>query len=320
MGGIYEGRLSLPHKFLYLGMPPHRHNRYYWLAAGILFAALWGSASTATKLGLTVAQPLVISVIRFGIAAAIMLIVSHLIGRQRLPKGKEWKQITIYGLLNITIYLGCYVVAMQKVTAGIGALAVATNPVFISFFSVLFLKKKLTPSIIFSLLICSAGVVCASWPLFAGATVTADGLLILLFSMLSYSLAAIYFSSKNWNGLSLFTINGWQTLLGGMLLLPVTLFFYKSSANHYGINFWYSVIWLAVPVSIFAVQLWLWLLRQNPVRAGLWLFLCPPFGFVLAAWIIKDIITIYTIVGVLLVSGGLLWSRINFGRKEMILD
>lgn len=301
-------------------MPFPKHSRYSWLATGTLFAALWGSASTATKLGLTVAQPLVISVIRFGIAAAIMLFVSHFISRQRLPRGKEWKQLIIYGLLNITVYLGCYVVAMQEVTAGIGALAVATNPVFISFLSAFFLKKKLTPPILFSLVICSAGVVCASWPLFAGATVTAAGLLILLFSMLSYSVAAIYFSSQNWNGLSLFTINGWQTLLGGLFLLPVTLFFYKSSANHFESNFWYSVLWLAVPVSIFAVQLWLWLLRQNPVRAGLWLFLCPPFGFALAAWIMKDVISTYTIVGVLLVSGGLLLSRIRFSKKKIILD
>ncbi|MGB3005825.1 MAG: DMT family transporter [Chitinophagaceae bacterium] len=301
-------------------MPAPHSNRYSWLAAGILFAALWGSASTATKLGLTVAQPLVISVIRFGMAAAIMLLVSHGIRKQRLPRGKEWKLITIYGLLNITIYLGCYVVAMQKVTAGIGALAVAANPVFISFLSVFFLKKKLSALIIFSLIICSAGVVCASWPLFAGATVTTGGLLLLLFSMLSYSVAAIYFSSQNWNGLSLYTINGWQTLLGGLFLLPVTLFFYKPSANHFDRTFWYAVSWLAVPVSIFAVQLWLWLLRQNPVRAGLWLFLCPPFGFALAAWIMKDVISVYTIVGVLLVSGGLLLSKINFEKKAPMVD
>ena len=104
-----------------------------WLAAGILFAALWASASTATKIGLESAQPLVIAVIRFGIAAIIMLLIAHGIQKNRLPRPQEWKQIAVYGLLNITIYLGLYVVAMQTITAGIGALAVATNPVFISF-------------------------------------------------------------------------------------------------------------------------------------------------------------------------------------------
>ena len=32
------------------------NKRYTWLIAGLLFAALWASASTATKIGLTAAQ------------------------------------------------------------------------------------------------------------------------------------------------------------------------------------------------------------------------------------------------------------------------
>ena len=296
------------------------NTRAKWLVAGTLFAALWASAATATKIGLTVAQPLVIAVVRFGMGAAIMLFIAHGIKRYRLPQKTEWKQIAIYGLLNITIYLGFYVVAMQTVSAGIGALAIATNPVFISFLSVFFLKKKLTGAVILAIIICMAGVVCAAWPLFAEATVTTKGLLILLFSMLSYSVGAIYFSSKEWNGLSLFTINGWQTLLGGLFLLPFTLFFYKEDANHFDKTFWSSVGWLAIPVSIAAVQLWLWLLQTNAVRAGLWLFLCPLFGFVFAAWLTNDVISIYTVIGVILVVIGLLLSKINTRKNEVVFD
>lgn len=296
------------------------NTRIKWLVAGTLFAALWASAATATKIGLTVAQPLVIAVVRFGMGAAIMLFIAHGIKRYRLPQKTEWKQIAIYGLLNITIYLGFYVVAMQTVSAGIGALAIATNPVFISFLSVFFLKKKLTGAVILAIIICMAGVVCAAWPLFAEATVTTRGLLILLFSMLSYSVGAIYFTSREWSGLSLFTINGWQTLLGGLFLLPFTLFFYKGDANHFDKTFWSSVGWLAIPVSIAAVQLWLWLLQTNAVRAGLWLFLCPLFGFVFAAWLTNDVISIYTVIGVILVVIGLLLSKINTKKNEVIFD
>ena len=199
-------------------------------------------------------------------------------------------------MLNITIYLGCYVYAMQSVTAGVGALSIATNPVFISFLSVIFLRKKLKTPIFIALILGTAGVFYASWPLLQDATVTTPGLLLLLFSMFSYSVGAIYFSAKNWGQLSI-------------LLLPFTLFFYKSDANNYNFTFWLSILWLAVPVSIFAVQLWLWLLRINTVKAGLWLFLCPVFGFAMAAPILGDPISYYTIIGVAMVMAGLFISQ-----------
>jgi probable blue pigment (indigoidine) exporter len=283
--------------------------QYTWLIAGLLFAGLWASASTATKIGLTVAQPLIIAVVRFGIAGIILLAVSHAVKGHRLPAGPEWKYLTIYGLLNITIYLGCYVIAMQRITAGIGALAIATNPLFISFLSVFFLKKKLTAGIIAAIITGTAGVVCASWPLLQEATITSGGLILLLFSMLSYSLGAIYFSAKDWRGLHPFSINGWQTLIGGLLLLPIALFTYTKGSNHFNTTFWMAVLWLVIPVSIFAVQLWLWLLQIDTVKAGLWLFLCPVFGIGIAAWLLHDKISSYTIGGVVLVIAGLLLAQ-----------
>ena len=275
----------------------------------MLFAFLWASASTATKIALDVSQPLVIAQVRFALAGIIMLIFTHLLRKEKLPKGNEWKQITIYGLLNITIYLGCYVIAMQHVTAGVGALAIATNPLFISFSSVFFLKQKLKNEIIVALLLGTSGVVIASWPLLKDASITTSGLVLLLFSMLSYSIGAIYFSSKSWNNLSILTINGWQTTIGGILLLPFTLIEYRGNHNHFNFKYWGGTLWLAVFVSIFAIQLWLWLLKKNAVKAGLWLFLCPVFGFAIATIILNDKITLYTVFGVLLVMIGLYLSQ-----------
>ena len=71
-----------------------------WFIAGILFALLWGSASTATKIGLTVAQPLVIAEVRFALAAFIMLLVAHVVFKHRLPEKAQWKPLALYGLLN----------------------------------------------------------------------------------------------------------------------------------------------------------------------------------------------------------------------------
>jgi drug/metabolite transporter (DMT)-like permease len=294
--------------------------QYTWFLTGLAFAALWPSASTATKVGLTVAQPLVIAQIRFFMAAAILLFISHVIRKHPLPSAKMYRQTAIYGLLNITIYLGCYVIAMQQVTAGIGSLSVATNPVLISFLSVFILKRKLTWPLVLSLMICSVGVGIAAWPLLGNAFVTTKGLLILFVSMISYSVAAIYFSSREWGDVSLMTINGWQTLFGAIFLLPFTWMFYHGGQNHFNQTFWFSVAWLAIPVSIISVQLWLRLLRIHPVRAGLWLFLCPMFGIMLANWWLGDVISIYTIFGAMLVVAGLFFSKMDSSKSEVVFD
>lgn len=284
-----------------------------WIVIGLLFAILWSSASTATKIGLQVAQPLTIAIFRFAVASGIMLLVAHLVLRYRLPKGKEWKMIAIYGVLNITIYLGLYVLAMKEVTAGIGVLAVAINPIFIAFLSAFFLKTKLTNLIIFSLILGIAGVIVVAYPLLNHGTVTIRGLILIFTGMLSYSVAAIYFKKKDWGNLKILTINGWQTLFGGIFLLPFVIGSFKGSLNHFNEKFWGPVVWLAVFVSISAIQCWLWLLKSNPVKAGMWLFLCPIFGFIIAAYFVGDKINLNTIIGIVMVIAAL--SVIERGRK-----
>ena len=92
------------------------------MGAGLLFSILWSSASTATKIGLQTLQPFTICVIRFFLAGTVMIGISHGLLRQRLPRGREWGQIAIYGLLANTLYLGLYVLAIRQVSAGLGSL------------------------------------------------------------------------------------------------------------------------------------------------------------------------------------------------------
>lgn len=275
------------------------------IIAGIAFAVLWVSASTATKIGLMHLQPLVIAEMRFFIAAIIMLFVAHVVLKKRLPAATEWKQLAIYGLLNISIYLGLYVVAMQHVSAGLGSLFVGTNPVFISLIGSIWLKQPLKRNTVISLLLCIAGIVIAAYPLLQKSYATPAGLFLLLISMACYSVGALYFSRSKWHELHILTINGWQTFLGGIFLLPVAFVFYQKNSNQLTTQSLGAVLWLAIPVSIIAVQLWLYLLKDNPVKASFWLFLCPVFGIAIAALFVNEPVSFYTLVGVILIIAGL---------------
>lgn len=279
-----------------------------FIITGLVFAALWASASVATKSGLTVAQPFVISNIRFFMAAGIMLIISHLLMRNRLPQGIEWKQLAIYGVLNITIYLGMYVIAMQEVSAGLGSLAVAINPVIITTVGLLWDRQQISLRITGSLMLGFLGVAVAAYPLLQGSYATISGIVLLLSSMLVYSAGTLYFQRKKWNELHLLTINGWQTILGGIFLLPFTLYYWKPDNNLLNPVFWLSTSWLAIGVSIGAVQTWIYLLKHNGTKASYWLFLSPIFGFIYASILMQEPVGIWTITGTLFVLAGLYWG------------
>ncbi|WP_025763674.1 DMT family transporter [Dyadobacter tibetensis] len=272
---------------------------------GLLFAALWASASVATKFGLIVAPALVLANLRFFLAGAILLSYGYLFDAQASwPKARQWYRLACFGFLNTTLYLGLYVYAMKYTAAGIGSLAVSTNPLIMVLLSALWLKKTIKSGDILAIIFGMLGIFVATLPLLTLGITQPFGVLILMASMVCVSSASVYYSTVDWQ-MSNILINGWQVLLGGIFLAPLTVFVGGFDAIHWSSQFWMSVIWLSVGVSVLGLICWFYLLRQDAIKASMWLFLCPLFGFVYAWWLMDEPITVYTYVGTALVVTGL---------------
>lgn len=266
---------------------------------GLLFAMLWASASVAAKFGLHSVEPLVLYNVRFLIAGVLLLSVVYGFQRNRLPHGKEWMQLTIFGAFNTALYLGLFIIALQYLASGITALAIALNPLFISIMSAIWTKKRITFMVWLSIVLGSFGVFVASYPLFQSSQASIGGLLLLALSMLTYSFGSVYYAAVKWE-LPRTVINAWQVLIAGFLIMPLTFFMHQKE-NHFDLTFWLSQAWLIIMVSVFAVQLWLRLLKTDAVRASLWLYLCPIFGFLFSTLFLNEPFTLYTICGTALV-------------------
>ncbi len=266
-----------------------------YVSAGILFAVLWASASSAGKIGLQSAEGLVLFTVRFLLAGAVLLAYSAIIQRDRLPQKKEWLQVILFGAFNTTLYLGVFIVALEEVTAGVTSIALALNPLLMGTMTALWLKSRVSRIQWISIAIGILGVVIVSYPLLLDSHATVRGLVLMAFCMVAYSFSSVYYTTVQWK-LSRTAINGWQVMIGGILLLPFALIFHQK-ANAFDARFWFSTFWLVIPVSVGAVQLWLYLLKLDAVRASLWLFLCPIFGLGFAAVLLDEPITGYTVVG-----------------------
>lgn len=281
-----------------------------YILTGILFSALWSSASIAGKFGLYSVEPLVFFNIRFLLAGALLLLYAHVYKKSQFPKGLEWKQLIIFGTFNTALYLGIFILALQYITAGVSALAIALNPLFISLMSSVGHKRKVTSTEWVSICLGITGVFIASFPLLKGNEVTLTGLLLLALSMLTYSYGSVYYASVTWK-LERVTINGWQVLIGGLLITPFT-FLFHSEVNHFDLPFWLSLAWLIIPVSIIAVQLWLVLLKADAVKASIWLYLCPIFGLLFSALLLDEPLSMFTLSGTVLVL-----CAVFIGQKKM---
>ncbi|MCK7559047.1 DMT family transporter [Chitinophaga sedimenti] len=204
--------------------------------SGIIFAMLWASAAVATKIGIQATQPLVLATVRFFIAGGLMLGFAYGIrgSKNRLPKGREWRNLLIFSLLNTTIYLGAYVTAMKEVSAGIGSLSTATSPLFIVLMSAIWMRRKLRWQEITGIAMGFCGVAIATYPLLQDSHATLKGLLILLGGMVSVSIATVFYARVKWE-LSNVVINGWQVLMGD-LFASAHPTHYRHSSNKMELN------------------------------------------------------------------------------------
>jgi probable blue pigment (indigoidine) exporter len=277
------------------------------LLTGILFSIFWASASVAGKFGLFSVEPLVLFNVRFLGAGAVLLVYVYAIERHRLPEGKEWKQLTLFGAFNTTLYLGLFVLALKEVTPGITTLAVALNPLFISVLSAVWMKRKVIVMEWVGIAIGIAGVFLAAYPHLETSSATPGGLVILGLSQVAYSVGAVYYAAVPWR-LSRTTVNAWQVFIGGVLIIPFTWLLHEKE-NHFDARFFLSLAWLIFPVSILAIQLWLRLLKADAVRASMWLYLCPVFGFIYASFFLHEPITYHTLIGTAFVMTALYISQ-----------
>ncbi|MEZ4902336.1 MAG: EamA family transporter [Spirosomataceae bacterium] len=235
---------------------------------GIFFAALWASASAATKFGIRSADPLILANVRFLVAGGLMLLFSHgfFPSKSPLPRGREWRQLLLFSLLNTTLYLSAFVIAMRDVAAGIGSLSTATGPLFVIVLSALWLQRTLKLWEAIGVVLGLSGAALATWPLLQNSYATPQGLLILMAGIVSVSTASVYYAKIEWR-LPALVINGWQVLLGGVMLLPFTLYFSDWQHSQLNTTFWLSVFWLIVPCFYCLIAIMVLFTCQDTIKA-----------------------------------------------------
>lgn len=163
----------------------------------------------------------------YEIAAGRLLTAGFVIGglalfyRQPLPAGRKWFQFGLFGLIT-ALHFGLYIVSLEFTTIAHSLALIYTAPIFVAFFSWLFLTEGLNRRQWLGTLVTVVGVaVLAGFePNFDRRMLIGD--LLALGSAICFGLYSVAGRSQR-NAYGLFAYAGVVYLVGGLWLLPTAV-------------------------------------------------------------------------------------------------
>ena len=158
----------------------------------ILLSVLWGGAFFFVGVAVIELPPLTVVLARVGIAAALLLALSLILGHA-LPRGlAAWTPFLVMGLLNNVLPFSFLNAGQTMVGVGLAAIMNAMTPLFTALVMASFREERLTAHRLVGVLLGVAGVVLISRPDAAVADARLLGIGLCLSGALSYGFAALW--------------------------------------------------------------------------------------------------------------------------------
>ena len=283
-------------------------NNKTWLLV-ILLGFIWGSSFLFTEILLNYINPVLIVFFRVSLASIILIIYVFFFTNLKFNFSKEIL-LTFFtmGLLNNVIPFLLIAYAQETITGGLASILNANTSFFTIFLASLFLKdEKLTSYRLLGIIIGIIGVV-----VIVGFENLSEfknfnfGIVLMLFSCLSYSFAGIFAKTKLTNIHPTISATGMLSM-STIILFPFIIIYNGNELININSTVLYYSCMFAFICSVLAYFLYFKILETN--GAGN-LLICtiiiPPSSILLNAFFINEIIKIYELIGLIIITLGLI--------------
>jgi len=279
--------------------PPARYS-----ALAILFSLLWASCFVVVKISLRSSPPLFLMASRFVVAGGVLLALALMRGRHVPRRAAEWRLIVILGLLNYALYLGLNVVALQNISAGMGAVLASTNPLMLAVAGPWLLDEPLTVRKLGGLLLAFAGVAAVMWTRLGDAN-RPRGMAVALLAIAFLVVGTIVFKRVA-PGQDLLVLNAVGLLAAGVALGVPSILWEPLHSVRFTPSFLGAQAYLIVAGSWIMMLIWFWLLSHgDATRASAYFFLNPVLGVFLGALFLGEPLSAQDLVGTVIVAVGI---------------
>ena len=274
------------------------------LFMGIAFAFIWSSAFSSSRIIVLEAPPMTALAVRFAISGAIGVGLALLLGGSFNLTRSQWRATILFGICQNVIYLGFNFIAMQWIEASLAAIIASSLPLIVAFLNRLLANERLGTLGTLGLAAGFVGVALVMGGRLSGGSSLA-GILLCVVAAIALAVATLTIRSA-FTRSNLLMVVGIQMLVGSAILSVPAVLLETPSVDwswRFGAAFAYTIIF----PGLLATWLWFTLVnRTGPTRASSFHFLNPFFGVAVAGVLLGERFTLLDIVGVAVVTAGIL--------------
>ncbi len=285
-----------------------------WTGLLILVTLIWGNSFIAIKHVVEYVTPLELVTVRFvpvALTFAVLLLPTRSRQVWQIIRAEGWR-LALLGLVGAVLYNIFLGWGETHVAAGTASLIIALNPTFTYVLAVVFLGERFACRRALGLTFAFAGLfVFIRWG--SGRAMTLDDVGYALITILAPVCWAVYTVS----GKPLverhppLLVTGISMTFAGLFSLAFVRPSLLVQLPTLPASFWWSVLFLAWPCTVFAFSVWFGALERMPAgRVVGFVYLVPMFAVTFSRWLLDEPVTPALVIGAaILVAGVWLVNR-----------
>ena len=300
-------------------MNPYRLRAYVLL---LIVAIIWGVAGPIIKYTLGGIGALPFLTYRFGLSAAVALVLM-LATSLRLPKHVNFWQLILYSFLTSTVSLGLLFLGLEETTVLDATLISAVSPLLVALAGVMYLKEHVTTREKVGMGIAFLGtLITIIEPAFRNGIAAGQlrGNLLVVGYLLASTWSAVLAKKLIRKGAHEITLTNYSFVVGFVTILPLTIAFYgitpfAQTISGLELPYHLGVWFMALASGTLAYTLWAKAQKSIEIgEAGLFAYLSPIFAMPLAVFWLKESITPAFIISAVLITIGVVIAEYKKSR------
>ena len=282
---------------------------------------LMGSSYPFAKDVLGVMSPLLYSASRYLVASLFLFAMLALMRRPMTLPQRDWVPMILLSLIGVSLFQACWGLAMARSAPSLGSIVMTTTTAFLAILA--WLGGRKLPALGWTgIVIAFAGVVLVVNNSLTTLTLSfgsLDGTLLWVLAAFAWALYVDRGAPYNLR-LGALPVMAWTTLIGSLVLLPISLVF--DSLSEFArlddrlLGYWlYTAIF---PVGVAFLGISAGLDRLGVSRVMVYMYLIPVAGVGLSAAFFGDPLTAARVLGGLIVLLGVILTRVALDRAARV--